>query len=46
MVQRPQAEAQLADGEPWRTPPTIDDPAILQEIELALRSLGYPREDS
>ena len=37
---------QIADGEPWRTPPTIDDPAILQEIELALRSLGYPREDS
>ena len=37
---------QIADGEPWRTPPTIDDPAILQEIQLALRSLGYPREDS
>ena len=22
----------IADGEPWRSPPTIDDPAILEEI--------------
>jgi propionyl-CoA synthetase len=33
----------IADGEPWRTPPTIDDPAILDEIQAALAKLGYPR---
>ena len=27
----------IADGEPWTTPPTIDDPAILDEIGAALR---------
>jgi propionyl-CoA synthetase len=32
----------IADGEPWRTPPTIDDPAILDEIRVALERLGYP----
>jgi len=31
----------IADGEPWRTPPTIDDPAILDEIRQALRGAGY-----
>ena len=31
----------IADSEPYRTPPTIDDPAILPEIETALQSLGY-----
>ncbi|MFQ5418429.1 MAG: propionyl-CoA synthetase, partial [Myxococcota bacterium] len=31
----------IADGEPYRTPPTIDDPAILDEIREALVSLGY-----
>jgi propionyl-CoA synthetase len=33
----------IADGEPWRTPPTIDDPAALDEIRSALAALGYPR---
>jgi propionyl-CoA synthetase len=35
----------IADGEPWRTPPTIDDPAILEEIRAALaaRDLGQER---
>ena len=32
----------IADGEEWRMPATIDDPAILDEIGEALRGLGYP----
>jgi propionyl-CoA synthetase len=31
----------IADGEPWSTPPTIDDPAILGEVRSALARLGY-----
>jgi propionyl-CoA synthetase len=31
----------IADGEPWKMPATIDDPAILDEITEALRQLGY-----
>jgi len=34
----------IADGEPYKIPSTIDDPAILDEITLALRQLGYARE--
>ncbi len=34
----------IADGEAYSTPPTIDDPAILDEIAAALRRIGYPRE--
>ena len=34
----------IADGEPWKPPATIDDPAILQEITEALKVLGYPRD--
>lgn len=30
----------IADGKPWKMPATIDDPAILDEITLALQSLG------
>jgi propionyl-CoA synthetase len=33
----------IADGEPWTTPPTIDDPASLGEVRSALASLGYAR---
>ena len=33
----------IADGEPWRTPPTIDDPAILDEIREALKARGYTK---
>ena len=33
----------IADGEPYTVPPTIDDPAILDEIEQTLTELGYPR---
>ena len=32
----------MADGEPWSTPPTIDDPAILGEVEAVLAALGLP----
>ncbi len=31
----------IADGQPWKMPATIDDPAILDEIGEALRELGY-----
>jgi propionyl-CoA synthetase len=34
---------QIADGEAWSTPATIDDPLILDEIGSALSTLGYPR---
>jgi propionyl-CoA synthetase len=35
---------QIADGEPYRVPPTIDDPAVLDEIKSVLQRLGYARE--
>ena len=31
----------IADGEVWKMPATIDDPAILDEIADALRDIGY-----
>lgn len=31
----------IADGEEYRMPATIDDPAILDEIGEALRRIGY-----
>jgi propionyl-CoA synthetase len=31
----------IADGEPYTLPPTIDDPAALDEIRTALQTLGY-----
>lgn len=33
--------AKIADGEDWKMPATIDDPAILDEISESLKSLGY-----
>ena len=30
----------IADGEPWTMPATIDDPAILDEIGVALKGKG------
>jgi len=33
--------ASIADGMEWKMPATIDDPAILDEITLALREMGY-----
>ncbi|MEM6712644.1 MAG: propionyl-CoA synthetase [Pseudomonadota bacterium] len=32
---------QIADSEPYKMPATIDDPAILEEIEGALKTKGY-----
>ena len=34
----------IADGEPWTMPATIDDAESLDEVKLALRSLGYANE--
>ena len=33
----------IADGQEYKMPATIDDPAILDEITEALRGVGYPR---
>jgi propionyl-CoA synthetase len=33
----------IADGVEYRVPPTIDDPASLDEIAAALATVGYPR---
>lgn len=35
--------AKIADGEDYKKPATIDDPAILGEIGDALTTLGYPK---
>lgn len=32
----------MADDESWKMPATIDDPVILDEISISLKSLGYP----
>jgi propionyl-CoA synthetase len=34
----------IADGKPYRTPATIDDPQILDEIQGALKTIGYAGE--
>ncbi len=34
--------AKIADGEEYKAPATIDDPAILDEITEALKAIGYP----
>ena len=36
--------ASIADGKEYRQPATIDDPAILPEIELALQTIGYAKK--
>jgi propionyl-CoA synthetase len=33
----------IADGVAYTIPPTIDDPAILEEIAADLATMGYPR---
>jgi propionyl-CoA synthetase len=35
----------IAEGEPYRIPATIDDPAILNEIQERLSAIGYPRKE-
>jgi propionyl-CoA synthetase len=37
---------QIADGEPYKVPPTIDDPATLDEIRLVLEQMGYARDSA
>ncbi|OED37350.1 propionyl-CoA synthetase [Chromatiales bacterium (ex Bugula neritina AB1)] len=32
----------IADGDDWKMPATIDDPAILDEITDSLKQIGYP----
>ena len=34
--------AKIADGDDFAIPATIDDPEVLNELEDALRGLGYP----
>jgi propionyl-CoA synthetase len=36
----------IADGAAYTIPPTIDDPAILEEISADLAAIGYPRDRS
>jgi propionyl-CoA synthetase len=36
----------IADGEEFKVPSTIDDPAILGEIEVALKDIGYAKKKS
>ena len=36
--------ASIADGNEYRQPATIDDPAILLEIEQALQTVGYAKK--
>jgi len=33
----------IADGQEYKMPATIDDPAILDEIGESLQGLGYPK---
>jgi len=33
----------IADSQAWKMPATIDDPAILDEITTALRTLGLAK---
>ncbi len=33
----------IADGSEWKMPATIDDPAILDEIQSSLQSIGYAK---
>jgi propionyl-CoA synthetase len=36
----------IADGRQYKIPATIDDPAILEEVEAALQRLGYGRTEA
>ncbi|KAK3250970.1 hypothetical protein CYMTET_39679 [Cymbomonas tetramitiformis] len=33
----------MADGQPWKAPPTIDDTSLLPEIIKSLQSIGYAK---
>jgi len=32
----------IADGHEYRVPPTIEDPAVIDEITVSLKAIGYP----
>jgi propionyl-CoA synthetase len=34
----------IADGQPWKMPATIDDPAALEEVTGSLKSAGFARK--
>jgi propionyl-CoA synthetase len=34
----------IADGKQWKMPATIDDPAILDEITVSLKGVGYAKD--
>jgi propionyl-CoA synthetase len=34
----------IADGEQYTLPSTIDDPTTLDEIEVALKTIGYGKK--
>jgi propionyl-CoA synthetase len=36
----------IADNKPYKTPATIDDPVILDEMEAALTSIGFAKAKS
>jgi propionyl-CoA synthetase len=36
----------IADGEEYKMPATIDDPAVLAEIAAALKAKGFPSASS
>jgi len=35
----------MADGVPYKVPPTIEDPAALDDLGKTLSRLGYPQEN-
>jgi propionyl-CoA synthetase len=35
----------MADGVEYRMPPTIEDPAVIDEIKINLNAIGYPRQN-
>jgi propionyl-CoA synthetase len=35
----------IADGVEYRMPPTIEDPAVIDEIKINLNAIGYPRQN-
>ena len=36
----------IADGDSWKMPATIDDPAVLDEVAVALKNMGYPSDET
>jgi propionyl-CoA synthetase len=36
----------IADGDEYKVPATIEDPDVLDEVRIALQSLGYAASDS